>query len=104
MVEVVGRGSYTATAAHLGLDKSVVSRRVSALERLLRTQLVMRSTRGLRATHAGQLLADQARDIVGSGAGRERHDDPDRPLREVVRRRCRRNRKRSEQDGEQPQP
>ncbi|TAK84726.1 MAG: LysR family transcriptional regulator [Aquabacterium sp.] len=65
LVEVVGRGSYTATAAHLGLDKSVVSRRVSALERLLRTQLVMRSTRGLRATHAGQLLADQARELLG---------------------------------------
>ncbi len=65
LVEVVGRGSYTAAAAHLGLDKSVVSRRVSALERMLRTQLVMRSTRGLSATHAGQLLVDQGRELLG---------------------------------------
>lgn len=51
-----------------------------------------------------QMLADQPRDIVGTGAGRERHDDLERPLREIVGRESRQDRKRRKQDDEQPQP
>jgi len=49
-----------------------------------------------------QMLADQPRDVVGAGPGREGHDDLDLPLREVVRRggRGRRN-GREQQDGQQ---
>ena len=54
-------GSFTAAARELGLPKSSVSRRVSALETALRVRLLQRSTRQLVLTEAGRLYFERAR-------------------------------------------
>lgn len=64
-VRVMETGSFTAAARELGLPKSSVSRRVSALEQALRVRLLQRSTRKLVLTESGRLYFDRAR-----GAGR----------------------------------
>ncbi len=52
--EVVAAGGITAAAARLGLRKSTVSRRLSALEERLGTRLLERNTRRLRLTEPGR--------------------------------------------------
>ena len=53
-VTVVETGSFTAAADRLGVAKSAVSRRVSALEVRLGVQLIRRTTRRLNITQTGQ--------------------------------------------------
>jgi len=53
--------SFTAAARALGLPKSSISRRVSALEGALRTRLLQRSTRRLVLTEAGRVYFERAR-------------------------------------------
>jgi DNA-binding transcriptional LysR family regulator len=53
------QGSYTATAARLGVSKAAVSQRVAELERAARVPLVQRTTRSVRLTEAGQRLVDE---------------------------------------------
>jgi DNA-binding transcriptional LysR family regulator len=60
-VRVIEAGSFTAAAQALGLPKSSVSRRVSALEKQLRVRLVQRSTRRLALTEAGRAYFERAR-------------------------------------------
>jgi DNA-binding transcriptional LysR family regulator len=60
-VRVIEAGSFTAAARALGLPKSSVSRRVSALERAMRVRLLQRSTRRLVPTEAGRLYFERAR-------------------------------------------
>src|SRR5579871_4634931 len=60
-VRVVEEGSFTTAARQLGLPKSSVSRRVTALERTLRARLLQRSTRKLVLTEAGRLYFERAR-------------------------------------------
>jgi DNA-binding transcriptional LysR family regulator len=60
-VRVMESGSFTAAARELGLPKSSVSRRVSALETSLRVRLLQRSTRQLVLTEAGRLYFERAR-------------------------------------------
>lgn len=64
-VQVMEAGSFTAAARALGLPKSSVSRRVSALERSLRVRLLQRSTRKLMLTEAGRAYFDRARAALG---------------------------------------
>src|SRR5215831_9920832 len=64
-VRVVEDGSFTTAAHKLGLPKSSVSRRVTALERALRVQLLQRSTRKLVLTEAGRLYFERARSSLG---------------------------------------
>ncbi|WP_205526021.1 LysR family transcriptional regulator [Pyxidicoccus trucidator] len=52
--EVVATGGITAAAERLGLRKSTVSRRLSALEARLGIRLLERNTRRLRLTEAGR--------------------------------------------------
>lgn len=59
-VLVVERGSITEAARRLNLSKSVVSKRVSDLERDLGTQLLMRSTRGVTPTTSGLTFHEAA--------------------------------------------
>src|SRR5437763_2828872 len=60
-VRVMETESCTEAARTLGLPKSSVSRRVSALEEALRVRLIQRSTRKLVPTEAGRLYFEQAR-------------------------------------------
>jgi DNA-binding transcriptional LysR family regulator len=55
--------SITAAAAAVGLPKSTVSRRLVALERRLKTTLVLRSTRKLELTDAGHELHEHAQRV-----------------------------------------
>ena len=64
-VRVVEDGSFTSAAQRLGLPKSSVSRRVTALERALRVRLLQRSTRKLVLTEAGRLYFERARASLG---------------------------------------
>lgn len=64
-VRVMEAGSFTAAARALGLPKSSVSRRVSALEQSLRVRLIQRGTRKLVLTEAGRLYFERARAALG---------------------------------------
>jgi DNA-binding transcriptional LysR family regulator len=64
-VRVVEEESFTGAARQLGLPKSSVSRRVTALERTLRVRLLQRSTRKLVLTEAGRLYFERARAALG---------------------------------------
>jgi DNA-binding transcriptional LysR family regulator len=78
-VETVDCGGVNRAAARLGLSKSIVSRRIAAMEDDLGVQLVARSTRGVVPTEAGQefrrrcerILAEvsEARDAVTAKGG-----------------------------------
>ena len=50
---VVRHGSFTEAAAELGESKSVVSRRVAALEERLAVRLLHRTTRRIEVTEVG---------------------------------------------------
>lgn len=53
-VSVVETGSFTAAAERLGITKAVVSQQVARLEHEFRTSLLVRTTRKVQATEAGQ--------------------------------------------------
>lgn len=61
---VIENGSFTAAAEALGISKPVVSKQVSQLERHLGVQLLHRTTRRLRLTHAGEVFASYAQRIM----------------------------------------
>lgn len=63
-VAVADAGSISAAGRLLGLSKSVVSERLSELERLLGGRLVNRTTRRLTLTEDGQAFLERARRIV----------------------------------------
>ncbi|WGS44413.1 LysR family transcriptional regulator [Burkholderia sp. JSH-S8] len=56
----VEQQSITESARRLGLSKSVVSKRISDLERTLGVQLLMRSTRNVVPTDAGMIFYEAA--------------------------------------------
>lgn len=60
-VAVAEAGSLTAAASRLGLAKSTLSRRLSALEEQLGVRLLERTTRRLELTRAGQLFFERCR-------------------------------------------
>lgn len=69
-MQVVREGSFTAAAQRLGLAQSGVSRSVRELEERLGVQLLVRTTRKLSLTHAGEQLyqtAESAFDALDSG-------------------------------------
>ncbi|MGY2375551.1 LysR family transcriptional regulator [Pseudomonas sp. SDO524_S393] len=57
------QGTYTAAAARLGVSKSLVSQRISDLEKATGTRLVIRTTRSVRLTEPGRALT---RDVRGA--------------------------------------
>lgn len=63
-VSVVEAGSFTAAADRLGVAKSAISRRVSALEERLGAQLLRRTTRRLSLTDPGSGLYERALRII----------------------------------------
>jgi DNA-binding transcriptional LysR family regulator len=64
-VRVMEAGSFTAAGRALGLPKSSISRRVTALEKSLRVRLLQRGTRKLVLTEAGRLYFERARAALG---------------------------------------
>jgi len=59
-VRTIEAGSFTQAAKQLGVTKSAISRRLSDLETRLGTQLVLRTTRSLSLTEAGEALFQRA--------------------------------------------
>ncbi|QIL69193.1 LysR family transcriptional regulator [Diaphorobacter sp. HDW4B] len=60
---VADAGSFQAAADRLLVDRSVLSRRVAALEKALGVRLLRRSTRSLSLTEAGSAIAVRARKL-----------------------------------------
>lgn len=58
--EVARHGSFNQAAAALRMTASAVSQHVAALERAVGAAVVERSTRGVRLTEAGRILAETA--------------------------------------------
>jgi DNA-binding transcriptional LysR family regulator len=69
---VVQTGSFTRAAARLGIPKSTVSRKVSALEERLGSRLLQRTTRKLNVTDAGRVYYDYCLRIVADVEDAER--------------------------------
>ena len=63
-MRVAETGSFAAVAHQLGVDRSVVTRQVSALEKQLGTKLMTRSTRSLTLTTAGAAYLEKCRVIL----------------------------------------
>ncbi|MEM9477866.1 MAG: LysR family transcriptional regulator [Pseudomonadota bacterium] len=63
-LRTVQLGSIRAAARDLGLDASGVSRRITALERRLRTRLVDRSGKKTRVTEQGHIFFEGLREII----------------------------------------
>ena len=61
---VVEHGSFTAAAVALNISKPVVSKQVSQLEKELGVQLLVRTTRTLHLTEAGETFAQYATKII----------------------------------------
>jgi DNA-binding transcriptional LysR family regulator len=63
-VRVVEAGSFTGAARQLGVGQPAVSKTIAQLEERLQVRLLVRSTRGLAPTDAGQRFYERARDAV----------------------------------------
>ena len=63
-VAVVETGSFTAAAERLGITKAVVSQQVARLEREFRASLLVRTTRKVQATEAGQAFYQRCTSIL----------------------------------------
>ena len=63
-VRIAETGSFTAVADQLGVDRSVVTRQISALEKQLGAKLMTRSTRSLTLTTAGSAYLEKCRVIL----------------------------------------
>lgn len=70
-VRVVETGSFSAAARQLHLGQPAVSKAVAQLEHRLGVRLLVRSTRGLSATEAGQQFYLHARSSVSEGHAAE---------------------------------
>ena len=64
LVAVIESGTFSAAGERLGLAKSVVSRRVSQLERRLGSRLLHRTTRRLSLTDAGRNFYQRAVQVL----------------------------------------
>ncbi len=71
-VAVAEELSFSRAGVRLGRDPTVLSRRVSALERRLCVRLLERTTRAVTLTEAGSLYFDRAQAIVASMEEAER--------------------------------
>lgn len=86
LVVLGSTGSFTAAAVRLGLSKGAISQRIADLERAAGVPLVMRTTRSVRLTEAGQMLVESVQgafsDIERSFAGvRDLAEEPSGLLR-----------------------
>ena len=63
-VRTVESGSFSKAAREFGLSQPSVSRAIAALERRLGVKLLVRTTRQVSATDAGQALIGRAREAL----------------------------------------
>jgi DNA-binding transcriptional LysR family regulator len=63
-VRTVESGSFSKTAREFGLSQPSVSRAIAALERRLGVKLLVRTTRQVSATDAGEVFVRRARDAL----------------------------------------
>ena len=63
-VRVAELGSFAAVAQQQGVDRSVVTRQIAALEKHLGVQLIVRSTRRQSLTSAGRLYLERCRAVI----------------------------------------
>jgi DNA-binding transcriptional LysR family regulator len=63
-VRVLEAGSFTAAARQLAMPPTTVSAKIAALEKRLGTTLILRTTRQLRATPAGEFYLDRCRSAL----------------------------------------
>lgn len=86
---VIELGTLTAAAARLNLAKSVVSKRISDLERALGAALFRRQAGRITPTEAGERLAERLRpalaDLTAAAESAGREMDGSVPLRGVLR-------------------
>ncbi len=61
---VVEAGSFSGAARQLGITHSAVSKRIARLEQRLGTALLVRSTRQMRLTEAGEAYAGETRELL----------------------------------------
>jgi len=66
LVRVVEAGSLSKAARHLRLSTAAISRQLSALETQLGSQLVVRTTRSVTPTAAGEIYCQRARRILAA--------------------------------------
>jgi len=83
---VVETGSFTSAAERLGITKAVVSQQVARLERELRASLLVRTTRKVQTTEAGQKFYQRCALILRDAESAfdelsERSEDPSGTLR-----------------------
>lgn len=64
VLAVVDEGSFSAAARAMGQTHSAVSKRIGQIEQRLGVQLLIRSTRSMRLTEAGEHYVLEARDIL----------------------------------------
>ncbi|QOL25807.1 LysR family transcriptional regulator [Thalassotalea sp. LPB0316] len=62
--ELVNYGSYTKTADALGVSKAYVSKQIKVLEQNLHCQLLVRNTRSMRLTPAGETLNQRVQTLT----------------------------------------
>ncbi|MEO8701118.1 MAG: LysR substrate-binding domain-containing protein [Kofleriaceae bacterium] len=72
LARVIDRSSFARAAIDLGVPASTLSRKVAALERRLGVRALERTTRHLRPTEVGLLLAERGRRIRDELEGAER--------------------------------
>ncbi|WP_342629517.1 LysR family transcriptional regulator [Nguyenibacter vanlangensis] len=63
-VKVVATGGFSAAARDLKMTHSAISKRVKRLEERLKTQLIIRTTRGMTLTEAGEQYFHEAKRII----------------------------------------
>jgi DNA-binding transcriptional LysR family regulator len=63
-VRIVETGSFSAVARELGMTQPSVSKQLTALEKLLKTRLLNRSTRQLSLTEAGTAYYESSKRII----------------------------------------
>lgn len=64
LLTVVDAGGFSAAAREIGQTHSAISKRISQLEDRLGAQLLVRTTRAMRLTQAGERYVCEAREIV----------------------------------------
>jgi DNA-binding transcriptional LysR family regulator len=72
-VAIIDQGKFSAASDKFGMSRTAVSRAVSSLEARLGTQLLMRTTRSVRATDAGVAYLQACRNVLDTITDAESH-------------------------------